>query len=274
MGTKNKMNITANKQFVKDFSSSHYYQLTDDGQVVPQYEATLREARKLKLFPSPTTIEKDIRANPTLARWIKNEVAKAFVGNPRFPGEDEETYAARCLAISDSIAKDAAKKGTAIHDAIEHGYTSDPAIKPFLDAYLPWQDDNVESTVAKEASLADDRIGVAGRVDRIIMHKQHGLVIVDYKTQKVKKTANFYESFPRQLSLYSGAYQHMHGGELPRIMSVVIDSQTPSLPIEKLYTREEQENAHLEFLTQAWLWFNERDFWPVGRWNPSFSFLK
>lgn len=263
------MNIKS-PQFVKAESSSHWY-LVEGRSITPQHDATLREARKLKLFPSPTTIEKDIRANPALARWIKNEVAKAFVENPRLPEEADDAYASRCLEISDSIAREAAKRGTAIHDAIERGYSSDPIIQPFYDAYLPWHSANVEQTIDTEASLADTRIGVAGRVDRIIRHPAHGIVILDYKTQRIRKTAAFYESFPRQLAFYAEAYRNTNGGELPRIMSVVIDSQTPSTPVAKLYTPEEQQASYREFLCQAWLWSNERDFWPAGYWAPNFG---
>lgn len=270
-----KLTNKSNKQFVKDFSSSHYYQLTEDGQVVPQYEATLREARKLNLFPSPTTIEKDIRANPTLGRWIKNEVAKAFVANPRFPGEDDEAYAARCLAVADSIAKDAAARGTAIHDAIEHGFTSDPIIRPFLEAYLPWQDRNVKSIFGHEVMLCDKRIGVAGKTDMVVEHNEYGPTIIDIKTMKFRDgKPSFWDSYPRQVSFYAEAWRQKHG-ELPRIMIVGIDSQNPSPPQEKLYTMEEQAMAHKSFLCQSWLWFSSKPmggFWPVGRWEPSFYF--
>jgi hypothetical protein len=260
------------RQFVKVNTAAHWYGVDlATNLVVPRYEATLREARKEGLYPSPTTIEKDIRANPVLARWIKNETAKAFVENPRNPGESDDGYAARCLDIADRIAREAAKKGVGIHDAIEHEGTTDPVILPFYEAYIPWRDDHIEYTIGQETMLADRRIGVAGRVDKIVQHRQHGRVILDWKTQRVRKKPEFYDSFPRQLSFYAEADKETNGGILPRIMSVVIDSQNPSRPYEKLYTPEEQAAAYKEFLCHSWLWFNERDFWPVGKWSPSFT---
>lgn len=263
------------KQFVKHNDSSHWYQVDADGTVKSRYDATLREARKEYLFVSPTTIEKDIRANPTLARWIKNEVAKAFVANPRGPYETDENYATRCLNISDSIAKDAAAFGTALHDAIENypARPSDPKIIPFYEAYLPWHEYNVAETVANEIMLADTDIGVAGRCDRIIMHKQHGLTIVDYKTQKVKDKPAFYSNFPRQLSFYAKAYQKkLMLPEPPRIMSAVLNSLAPSPVAEKLYSREEQDAAYSEFLAQVYLWCCEKKLWNGTKknWKPVF----
>lgn len=272
------------QQFVKDDASAHYYQLHNDGSVTAMHDVvradgsgrrptTLSDARKLKLFPSPTSIEKDVRANPMLARWLKNELAKAFVNNPRLPAEADMAYAERVLKIADGTRDFAATRGTAIHAAIENSGTIDQDILPFYEAYLPWQDANVDFGIAAEMKMADPRIGVAGTVDRVIMHKQHGLCILDYKTQKMRDgNASFYESFPRQLSFYAQAYQHKHGGPLPRIMSVVIDSRTPSLPQDKLYTLEEQGRAYTEFLLQVWLWCNHKEYWPVGYWYPSFPF--
>jgi hypothetical protein len=258
------------QQFVKEETSSHWYFAMPDGTVLPRHDADLRIARKEKLFPSPTTIEKDIRANPVLNRWIKNQVAKAFVNNPRLPEEQDDAYAARILTISDSVRDEAAIRGTALHAAIETGGTDDMVLAPFYQAYIPWHNDNIDLTIGSEVKMADLQLGVAGTVDRIVQHKQHGLCILDYKTQKVKKgKAAFYESFPRQLSFYAGAYYRKHN-VLPRIMSVVIDSQVPSRPQEKLYTLEEQAQAYAEFQSHVFLWCSDRDYWPTGRWSPSF----
>lgn len=271
------MIITASKQsqnFVKIDDSAHWYLLKEDGTVEAKHDATLREARKLLLFPSPTSIEKEVRANPMLARWLKNELAKAFINNPRMMGEDDKAYAERIFKIADTRRDEAAIRGTAIHKAIEDGSCSDPAILPFFEKYQLWDSEHIEATYHSELKIADPRIGVAGTVDRVVQHKRYGLVIMDYKTQRVRDgKAAFYESFPRQLSFYAGAYAHKHG-VMPRIMSVVIDSQTPSAPQEKLYEPEEQDAAYKEFLCGAWLWFNSRGkagYWPVGKWSPSFT---
>lgn len=261
------------QNFVKEETSAHWYQLMPDGSVVSKHDADLRRARKERLFPSPTSIEKDIRANPILARWIKNQVAKAFVNNPRMPDEDDQTYGERCLKLADSVRDNAADLGTRIHAAIENDGTEDPAIAPFYQAYLPWHYDNIETTVGSEVKMADPIIGVAGTVDRVVQHKVHGLCILDYKTKKVRDgKAEFYDSFPRQLSFYAGCYHRKHG-VLPRIMSVVIDSQNPTRPYDKLYTPEEQAEAYNEFLCHVYLWCSMKNYWPATKWAPGFPHI-
>ena len=266
--------IKTSQQFVKEDASAHWYGVQPDGTIVSRHDADLRVARKERLYPSPTTIEKDIRANPSLSRWIKNEVAKAFVNNPRLPEENDDVYAARVLQVADSRRDNAATRGTAIHKAIENEGTDDPVILPFYEAYRPWHEENIETTVGSEVKMADDSIGVAGTTDRVVMHKKHGLLVLDYKTQQVKDgKASFWESFPRQLSFYSGAYYRKHG-VLPGIMSVVIDSQNPSRPYEKLYTKEQQAHAYREFLCNVWLWCASKGkdgYWPAGNWLPNFG---
>lgn len=262
------------QQFVKDDASAHWYQLLPDGTVKARHEAGLREARKELLFPSPTSIEKDIRANPALTRWIKNEIAKSFVNNHRQPEELDDVYAARVLKVADSSRDNAAIRGTAIHKAIEDGGTTDLEILPYFEKYMEWERENVDLIIGSEVKLADPKIGVAGTVDRVAQLRAYGTCILDFKTQKVKDgKAAFYDSFPRQLSFYAKAWQRKHGGDLPRIISVVIDSQTPSKPQHKLYTIEEQEDAYREFLCHLWLWCNSHakgGYWPVGKWLPHF----
>ena len=270
------MKIKAGSQnFVKQDTSAHWYQLMPDGSLLSRHEAGLKEARVDHLYASPTSIEKDIRANPALLRWIKNEIAKAFVNNPRLDHESDQLYAERIMLLADGVRDNAAIRGTAIHDAIEHDGCSDPFINQFYLAYKPWHDENVLETLGSEVKMHDSRIGVAGTVDRIVQHKVHGLTILDYKTQLIKegKKASFYDNFPRQLSFYAECYKLKHGFR-PRIMSVVIDSQNPSRPVEKLYTQEEQDAAYMEFLCHVWLFCNSKPmggFWPVGKWKPSFN---
>lgn len=261
-------------QLVKDNNNSHWYELLPSGDVVPQYEATLREARKLGYYISPTTVEKDTMANPTLARWLKNEIAKAFVTNARMAGETDESYAARCLEASDEISKRAREKGTSIHEAIENHPTppSDLELEPYFRHFDNWFSGQFSGTVSAETMLADSIIGVAGRVDRIAIHNIYGPTIIDFKTQNVRKGKPvFYSSFPRQLAFYAQAYARKHHLDVPpRIMSVIIDSNGPAPVHPKVYTPEEQQGAYDEFLCLLWLWCRERDYWPgtLGRWNP------
>lgn len=267
---------------LKQESSGHWYQVNKDGTVVPRYEAGLREARKELLFVSPTTIEKDIIANPTLGRWIANELAKAILATPRNPGEQDEDYIARCQEQSKQVSKDAATKGTDIHKLIEEeaeawavgemsGYPSTEYQKRAREFF----EDHLSKIVSPESMVYDNRIGVAGRMDLLAIDSAGEPVVIDFKTQRIRNgKPAFYNSFPRQLAFYAhAAWRNGLSTTLPSIVSVVVDSNDPSKPFYvKKYSREEQGDSYTEFLCAAWLWSREKKYWPCGQWYPEFMF--
>jgi hypothetical protein len=104
--------------------SVHWYQ--QDG--TPQYTVkakdgsdrptTLRDARKMNLVPSVTTILK-VAAKPGLEAWKNEQMLLAALTLPRVEGETEQALIARIVADSKESAKSAAEKGTRIHESIE-----------------------------------------------------------------------------------------------------------------------------------------------------------
>jgi hypothetical protein len=107
--------------------SGHWY--TRDG--TPCYEikgangnmrpTTLRDARKLDLVPSVTTIIKQAAA-PGLERWKINQTLLAALTLPRIDGEPEDSYLDRIIRDSGEQARKAAERGTQIHAAIQGHY--------------------------------------------------------------------------------------------------------------------------------------------------------
>jgi hypothetical protein len=111
--------------------SGHWY--TRDG--TPCYEikgangnmrpTTLRDARKLDLVPSVTTIIKQAAA-PGLERWKINQTLLAALTLPRIERECEDAYLDRIIRDSQEQARKAAERGTAIHAAIQSYYEGWP----------------------------------------------------------------------------------------------------------------------------------------------------
>jgi len=79
---------------------------------------TLRDARKLNLVPSVTTILK-IAAKPGLEAWKQEQMLLAALTLPRNAGETEKDLIARIVADSKETAKRAAERGTRVHESIE-----------------------------------------------------------------------------------------------------------------------------------------------------------
>lgn len=93
---------------------------------------TLREARKLGLLPSVTTVL-DLIAKPGLERWKREQTALAARSLVQLTGETDDAFMDRIDAEASRIAQEAAEEGTAIHAAIEASFAS----QPFPDRYAP-----------------------------------------------------------------------------------------------------------------------------------------
>jgi hypothetical protein len=83
---------------------------------------TLRDAKKLGLFPSVTTLL-GLFAKPGLDRWKQNQLILIAFSNPPKAGETIEQYTDRCLLLHEKPVEEAADFGTKVHDAIEAYFT-------------------------------------------------------------------------------------------------------------------------------------------------------
>lgn len=175
---------------VRSPDTAHWYQL--DGS--PQYTVigkdgkdratTLRDARTMNLLPSVTTII-NIASKPGLEQWKLEQMLLAALTLPKRPDESEKAYIARIVADSKETAKQAAERGTRIHESIELwlGGTREVehveaalAVEEILSVHfkIPLS----EANWVTEKSFADPR-GFGGRVD---LHTPRGIV-VDVKTK-------------------------------------------------------------------------------------------
>jgi hypothetical protein len=113
---------------VRAAESVHWYR-SEDG--MPQYTVkakdgserptTLRDARKLNLVPSVTTVMK-VAAKPGLDVWKNEQLLLAALTLPRVEGESEKEFIARVVMDSKATAKAAAERGTRVHESIESWY--------------------------------------------------------------------------------------------------------------------------------------------------------
>lgn len=169
--------------------SQHWY--SQDG--TPCYEqemvkggmrsTTLRDARKIGLVPSVTTIL-GVLAKPALINWLVNQGILAALTGTRQPDEPDEDYIRRILADSRQQAKDAADEGSRIHDACEcahkrldyppkyirHASAALAELARLYPGVSDWQ---------AEASFAHPS-GFGGKCD---LHSPSTGIVVDYKTK-------------------------------------------------------------------------------------------
>ena len=79
---------------------------------------TLRDAKKLNLVPSVTTIISQID-KPGLTKWKNEQLLLSALTLPRFPNESESDWLTRVMQDSRETSKQAAERGTNIHGIIE-----------------------------------------------------------------------------------------------------------------------------------------------------------
>src|SRR5512146_840915 len=142
---------------------------------------TLRDARKLGLVPSVTTIIR-CAAAPGLERWKQQQVLHAALTLPTIPGEPEDAYLDRIMADSQEQARKAAERGTAIHAAIQGHFEG----KPPTEEYWPYVEgavDVITEHLGKREWIAEKSFahwrGFGGKVD---LHCT--AAVVDFKTKE------------------------------------------------------------------------------------------
>ena len=99
--------------------SGHWY--TTAGEPAYQIEGktglrntTLRDAKKLNLLPSVTTVL-NCAAKPGLDIWKQQQVLLAALTLPRGEGESDESYCDRVMTDSKAQGKEAMNRGTHMH---------------------------------------------------------------------------------------------------------------------------------------------------------------
>ena len=111
---------------IRASESNHWYDkngqpaYTVEAKDGTQRPTTLRDARKLGLVPSVTTILK-VAAKPGLQAWMDKQLLMAALTLPRKPDESEDEYIDRIVQDSKEQGRRAAQHGTDIHAAI-HSY--------------------------------------------------------------------------------------------------------------------------------------------------------
>ena len=103
---------------------------------------TLRDARKLGLLPSVTTIIGQL-SKAGLNTWLQQQVLLAALTLPRLPDEPEADWLARVMQDSKAQGRDAADRGTAIHAVIQSYF--EQVYLPTKPAYLDAVDKALEA---------------------------------------------------------------------------------------------------------------------------------
>lgn len=188
--------------------SQHWY--ARDGS--PAYEVegktgrrptTLRDARRLGLVPSVTTIIR-CAAAPALELWKAKQVMLAAMTLPRLDGESDESFCERVMRDSKEEARKAAERGTAIHAAIQGHFEGEPPDTETWD-YVKGTLEAVRANCGTQPWMAErpfcHPLGFGGKRD---LHSSEWLL--DFKSKEFTKdeapTLKTWDEHAMQLAAY------------------------------------------------------------------------
>lgn len=258
---------------VKERLSGHWYTAeakpchTVVGVNGKERSTTLRDARKMNLYPSVTTILKTLAA-PQLTRWLVENAIIAAVTTERRDDEDETAFARRIAEEAGEVAGNAANFGTRFHSMMEDLLTGnpDPAVDDDLVAYLPfaieWMESNVEKVISAEQVIVGD--GYAGTADLFCVTHDGARVLFDFKTKSLnrgddgewKVPRKPYDSWCHQLAAYGEVLQ------ADAVCNVIVNSHEPGA-FYNLYHSEEARSHSWEVFQGV------RDLWQlINKYSP------
>jgi hypothetical protein len=201
---------------------------------------TLRDARTLNLYPSVTTII-SVAAKPGLERWKQEQLLLASLTLPRYEGEAETDWIARVVQDGRSVSKDAAKRGTDIHNVLESYFSLD--FLPEWPVYVHHVQQELDKLFGlqswlAEASFSEKTLRFGGKVDLYckenIVEGFPGIVI-DFKTttkplDKISVVSDHemqLAAYRQGLELYSGRCAICYiNAETNDVKLIEIDSDT------------------------------------------------
>ena len=147
---------------------------------------TLRDARKEGLLPSVTTII-NLMSKPALSSWLQQQVLLAALTLPRESNEPEQEWLKRVMSDSKATGREAAERGTAIHNIIQ-GYFEQMYL-PEKPVYLDAIDSTLKSAFGSQLWLSEKsfghHLGYGGKCDLMAkpINGQGSGFVVDFKTK-------------------------------------------------------------------------------------------
>ena len=174
--------------------SEHWYcaktgapRYTSIGKNGKERNTTLRDAKAAPgtLVPSVSTINSQL-SKVGLDTWKQTQVLYAAAEYPRYDGEEEKDWIYRLLELAKRKSREAADRGTLIHDFIEAFYNQE--YMPDMPAYVRKVDEAVTAHFGAqlwipEQSLVNAQEGYGGKCD-LYCKPRHDFtgVVIDFKT--------------------------------------------------------------------------------------------
>jgi hypothetical protein len=252
------------KQYASE--TGHWY--TDTGE--PMYEiakkdgkgmrnTTLRDARKLNLFPSVTGVMKEL-ATPQLETWKIEQAVTQAMGMKKYGGETDKQFAMRAFYDAMQQVRDKATDGSAIHGALDQFFLReryDSKYQPYIDG--------ISRTLKKlkllnEQWLSEKSFGFGGFGGKVDLHSPN--VVADFKTKDFSedKLPAAYDNHFMQLAAYRAGLKL---GNVPGLI-LFVSTTSPGLVHPVHCTIEQLDKGYAMFQGLLQVWQAKRGYIPIG----------
>ena len=207
----------------------------------------VKDAREQNLVPSVTTINSQL-SKDGLNTWLQTQVLHAAVEFPRWDNEDEKEWVSRILDLAKTKSREAADRGTAIHDILDSYFSC--VYSPEWPLYVYRIQEHLDATFGKRLWLSEKSFahpeGYGGKTDLYCkpdpINNLPGIVIDFKSTEKSPGELTPYYEYTLQLAAYREA---LAPGAI--CANVFINGTTNEVAI-KIHDEQDIRNAYEAFL--------------------------
>lgn len=225
-----------------------FYEIENKSKPGEMRAVTLRDAKKLDLVPSVTTVLQ-LLAKPGLDQWKQKQVLLSSLTLPRLPDESEDSYVDRILLDAKDQAIKAAEKGTIIHGAIErylNGETIEPEFVPYVIPVIQEMEQRGMLENRKVEHSFSHPLGFGGKIDY-----HNDKVLIDFKTKEFAEAKKL--AWPEHIYQLGG---YRLGLQMPELecFNVFISTSVPGLYHFHQWDNEQIRQGVAVFMQTLELW--------------------
>ena len=230
-----------------------HYIPAKNGQLRP---TTLRDARKLHLFPSVSTIIQDVIAKPFVDRWKRQKYLNYAIDIARTsPGLTPEQVMGKAHESFEDEMRQITERGDEIHNMFENALSAKGVDQHIHQAYDKVNKELGYHEWVCEASHTFAQ-GYAGKPDAYCKEW-----LIDFKTKDLTVDSTADKVAYDENIIQLAAYNQGLGGD-KRVANVYIDRTDPSLVLIKVWEPEEVERGWQMFKAAFDYWKQWKKFFP------------
>jgi len=225
----------------------------------------LRDARKLGLYPSVTSIIKCVQ---DFRHYAEQQVVLASLTLPEIEGESADSRMRRILDDAHSHMNEARDTGIAIHNELrkalarETGYGYPELINPVLKQLGKLREAMEGDRWEAEKSFACE-LGFGGQIDALMYKGDQVICVVDFKTKQfgledLPKKKLPYDEHAMQLV----AYAYGMGNVSANLINIFISTSEPGTNIIHQWKPEHNARWFAAFSGLLSYWQHSKDFHP------------